>query len=101
MTLAVVKVLERIINSIVIRHIEANNLLHSSQQSFCPGRSVDTNLLESYGHITKLCGTGVPAHMILLVFSKACHKQLAIKLDAIKLEGKSLLWILDFLYIQS
>ena len=30
-----------------------------------------------------------------------CHKQLAISLHVVKLEEKSLLWILDFLYLQS
>ena len=48
MTPAVVKVLERIVNSAVIRHLETNNLLHSSQHDFHFGRSVDTDLLESF-----------------------------------------------------
>ena len=95
MTSVVVKVLERIINSAVVKHLEANNVLHSSQHGFCSGRSVDTNLLESYDHITKLLDIGVPADMILLDFSKAfdkvCHNRLAIKLCTVKLEEKSLL----------
>ena len=68
-------------------------MLHGSQHSFCSGRSVDTNLLESYDQITKLLHIGAPAHMILLDFSEAfdkvCHKQLAIKLSTVKLEKKS------------
>ena len=43
--------------------------------------------------------------MILLdsskVLDKVCHKRLAIKLCAVKLEEKSLLWILDFLCLRS
>ena len=105
MTSAVVKVLERIINSAVIRLLEANSLFHSAQHGFCSGRSVDASLLDSFDHITKLLDTGVLADIILLdnfkVFDKVCHKQLAIKLCAIKLEEKSMLAILDFLYMQS
>ena len=78
MTAAVIKVLERIINSAVVKHLQANKVLHSSQLVFCLGRSVDTNLLELYDHITKFLDMGVPADMILLDFSKAfdkvCHK---------------------------
>ena len=68
MTPAIVENLERIINSAVIRHLEANDLLHTSQHGSCSGRSVNTNLLESYDHTTKLLDTGVSADMILLYF---------------------------------
>ena len=74
MTSTVLKVLERIINSAVIRHLKANNLLDNSQQSFCSGTSVDTKLLESYDHITKLLDARVPTDRILLDFSKAFDK---------------------------
>ena len=98
MTSAVVKVLERTINSVIIKHLEANNIW--TVHHFHSGRPVDTNVLELYYHITKLLDFGVPADMILLDFSKAfdkvCHKQLAIKLHAVKVEEKSLFWILDF-----
>jgi len=47
-TNAFVKVIERIINSAVVKHLKANNVLHSSQHGFWSGRSVDTNLLKLY-----------------------------------------------------
>ena len=101
----IVNVPKTIANSSVIRCLEANNLLHSSQHGFCSGRPVDTNLLESYDHITKLLDAGEPTDMILFGFSKTfdkiCHKWLSIKLHAVKLEEKFLFWILDFLYMQS
>ena len=85
-------------NSAVVKHLEVNNVLCSSQNGFCSGRSVDTNLLESYDHITKLLDK--VADMILLNFSKAFdkvyHRQLRIKLCAVKSAEKSL--ILNFLY---
>ena len=74
MTLAVVKVLERIISSAVIRHLEANILLHSSQHGNHSGRSVDTNLHESHEQITKLLNTAMPADIILIDISKALNK---------------------------
>jgi hypothetical protein len=43
---AVAKVLERIINSVVNKHLEATSVLHSSQHGFYSGRSIDTNLLK-------------------------------------------------------
>jgi len=49
---------------------------------------------ELHNHITKLLDIWLPAEMTLLDFSKV--KQLAIKLHAIKLEEKFLLWILEF-----
>jgi hypothetical protein len=105
MTSAVAKIFERIINSAAVKYLEANKILHSSQHGFHSARSVDTNLLELYDHITKLLDIRVPADMILLAFSRAfdkvCHKQLAIKLCADKFEEKSLFWILDFLYLHS
>ena len=52
-----------------------------------------------------LLDTGVHANMILLDFSKdfdkVCHKQIVIKLCAIKLEEEFLLWVLNFLHMQS
>ena len=58
-----------------------------------------------YDHITKFLDIWLSADMILLDVSKAfddvCHKQLAIKLHAVKLEEKSLLWIHEFLYLLS
>ena len=105
MTPVILKVLERIVYSEVIQHLEVNNLLHSPQHDFRSGRSLDINLLESYGYITKLHDPDleVSTFMILLDFCKAfdkvCHKRLTIKLPTVKLEEKSLLWILDFLHL--
>ncbi|XP_065575020.1 uncharacterized protein LOC136036615 [Artemia franciscana] len=94
MTSAVVLILDRIINSAVVKHLEANNVLHSSQHGFYSGRSVDTNLRELYDHITNLIDMGAPSDMILLEFSKAfdkvCHKQLA-KLNYIQSSLKKIL----------
>ena len=94
MTSVVVNVLGRSINSAVIRHLKANDILLSSKHGFCSGRSVETNVLESHDHITKLLNAEVLTDMILLDFSidsdNIYHKQLSIKLHAVMLK-KSLL----------
>ena len=76
MASAIVKVLERIINSAVVRNLEANNVLHSSQHGFCSGRSVDISLLELYDHIIKLLGIEVPADMTLLLLTNCVTSDL-------------------------
>jgi hypothetical protein len=74
--------------------LKQNNLLHSSLHGFQSRRSIDTNLHESYDHITMLLDTGVPADMLLpdffIGFDKVCNKQLTVEPKV-----KSLLWILD------
>ena len=54
MTSEVVKVLERIINSTVITHLGANNLLQILQHGYCSGGYVDTNVCQKQLAIT-LC----------------------------------------------
>ena len=48
--------------------------LHSSQHGFCSGRSVDTNLLELYDHITKLLILGCLLTWFCLTFLKLLTK---------------------------
>ena len=51
-TSAVVKVLERFVNKALIEHPEVNNILSTSQHGFRSGRSVDTNLIQTYELVT-------------------------------------------------
>ena len=53
-TSAVVKVLERFVNRALIQHFETNNILTPSQHGFRSGRSVDTNLIQTYEYVTSL-----------------------------------------------
>ena len=53
-TSSVVKVIEGIVNDAVIKHLEKNGIFHYSQDGFQSGRSVDTNLLQSYNLVTDL-----------------------------------------------
>ncbi|KAK2717679.1 hypothetical protein QYM36_006450 [Artemia franciscana] len=108
-TSTVVGALEKMANSAVIQNTETNNLLHRLQHGFRSGRSVDTNLLESYGYITKFLDTEVPPTEIFLLdfskltfkaFDQACHKGIAVKLHALKLKEEFSLWIFDFLPLQ-
>ena len=99
-TSAVVKVLERFVNTSLIEHLEVNNILSISQHGFRSGRSVDTNLIQIYELVTTLLDKGLPVDMILLdlskAFDKVCHEFLIIKLKAAGVNGV-VQWIMGFL----
>ena len=100
-TSAVGKILEGIVNTAVLRHLITNNLLSKQQHGFRPGRSVETNLIDSYNYITELLDQGLPVDMILLDFAKAfdkvCHRRLHLKLKAIGIQEGVVDWITSFL----
>ena len=96
-TSAVVKVLERFVIKALIEHLEVNNILSTSQHGFRSGRSVNTNLIQTYELVTTLLDKGCPVDMILLdlfkAFNKVCHDFLIIKLKA----AGVVQWIMGFL----
>ena len=101
LTSGVGKLLEGIVNSAIIEHLNANKLLSPSQHGFRPSRSVDTNLIDAYEHVTELMDTGSPVDMILLdlakAFDKVCHRRLNSKLHAIGLHDEVINWTMQFL----
>ena len=64
-------------------HPEVNNIPSASQHGFRSGRSVDTNLIQTYKLVTTLINKSLPVDMILLDlskgFDKVCHEFLIIK----------------------
>ena len=66
--------LERFVKKALIEHLEVNNILSTSQHGFRSGRSVDTNLIQTYELVTTLLDEGFPVDMILLDLSKAFDK---------------------------
>ena len=93
--------MERIINKHIIRHLEANLLISSSQHGFRSKKSVDTNHLESHSLVTDLLEKRVPVDIILLdlakAFDKVCHCYLIHRLCTLSLSPKVISWIKDFL----
>ena len=100
-TSAVVKVLERFVNKALIEHLDVKNILSTSQHRFRSGRSVDTNLIQTYKLVTTLFDKGFPVNMILLdmskEFDKVSHEFLIIKLKATGVNEGVVQWIMCFL----
>ena len=95
------KVMEHIISSQVMRHLDINEFLHNAQHGFRKRRSCDTQLLLSADDFLKTLDKNVQTDAILLDFSKAfdrvAHKHLLKKLEATGVTGTTIGWISSFL----
>ena len=101
LTSVVAKILERVVNDTILEHLKVNNILSPNQHGFQPGKSVETNLLETYDIITDLLDKGLPVDLVLLDFAKAFdkvpHKRLREKLTAAQLHPNLVNWLINFL----
>ena len=90
LTSAVTKVLERIVNDALLKHLVSNSIILDKQHGFLPRKSVETNLLETYELITQLLDRGFPVNLILLDIAKAFdqvpHSCLHSKLTAVGID---------------
>uniref|UniRef100_A0A0X3PTK8 Reverse transcriptase domain-containing protein n=1 Tax=Schistocephalus solidus TaxID=70667 RepID=A0A0X3PTK8_SCHSO len=95
------KMMEKIIKTELMRHLEENNLLSSYQHGFRSGRSCLTNLLTSMESWTKSLEMGLSVDAVYIDFSKAFdrvpHKRLIFKLRQMGVTGNLLKWLADFL----
>ena len=70
----------------IIKHVEKNGTLHYSRHGFRSGRSVNTNLLQSYNLVTDPIDKGIPVNFGLFdlakAFDKVCYRRLIVKLHA-------------------
>ena len=100
-TSAVVKILEGIVNTASPKHFATINLLSKHQYGFQPGKSVETNLIDSYYYITELLDQSLRVDVVLLDFSKAfdkvCHQRLQLNLKVICIEEDMVDRIMSFL----
>jgi len=71
LTSVVVKILERIVNDSILKHLTTNKILSPKQHGFQSGKSIETNLLESYEETTDLIDQKNPDDQLLLDFAKA------------------------------
>jgi len=94
-------VIDFLLNDIIIKNLEKNGILQHSQHGFQSGRSVDTNLLQSYNLVTDLRDKGVPVDVSLFnlakTFDRVCHRRLIYKLHAAEINNKLVGWIKAFL----
>lgn len=95
------KIMEHIIHSSVLSHLEKYNILSDEQHGFRKKRSCETQLVLTINDLAKALDAGEQIDSILLDFSKAFdkvpHKRLLMKLDHYGVRNNILSWIQDFL----
>ena len=95
------KLLEHIIHSNIIKHLEANEILPDTQHGFRKRRGRDTQLVMVVNDFAKNLNYSQHLDTILLDFSKAFdkinHHKLLIKMDHYGIRGKLVDWMKDFL----
>lgn len=95
------KILEHIIFSAIMCHVDKNFLLSKIQHGFRKGLSCETQLLITYHEIAKLVNAGKQVDLVFLDFSKAFdrvpHKRLLSKIKALGIDDKVSEWIKSFL----
>ena len=101
LTSQVCKILESIVRTRVIEHINVNNLMSEAQHGFREGRSCLTNLLETLEAWTQIIEDGDGIDVAYLDFRKAfdlvSHKHLIYKMSKYGIKGQILKWVEEFL----
>ena len=95
------KLIEHIIHSQVISHLERHNILADEQHGFRKKRSCESQLINTVHDLAKGLNSKQQIDAVLLDFSKAFdkapHHRLALKLQHYGVRGKTLEWIRSFL----
>ena len=101
LTCVACKVMEHIIASNIMSHLETNGILYARQHGFRSRRSCETQLLEFIQELHSNNETGTPTDLVVMDFSKAFdkvpHEKLLYKLDYYGIQGQTLAWVKDFL----
>ena len=96
------KMLEHIITSSIMRHLEQHEILTDAQHGFRKQRSCETQLIITLQDLAKTVDDKGQSDVILLDFSKAFdkvpHKRLMHKLQHYGIRGSLHSWISDFLH---
>lgn len=95
------KVMEHIIHSQIMRHLDRHSILSDAQHGFRKKRSCETQLLQTLKDLSQALEDGEQIDAILLDFSKAFdmvpHRRLAVKLQHYGIHGPILGWVNSFL----
>ena len=101
MTSHICKVMERIIKSRIMSHLQESNLLTRHQHGFINKKSCQSNLLEALEYWTEAMDKRQGLDILYLDFRKAFdsvpHKRLIAKLRGYGIQGRLLNWITAFL----
>ncbi|XP_072048393.1 uncharacterized protein [Amphiura filiformis] len=95
------KLLEHVICSSIMRHLDKHNILNDAQHGFRKRRSCATQLIQTIQDLAKSIESRDQVDVILLDFSKAFdrvpHLRLLHKLKFYGIENSTYAWIADFL----
>ena len=95
------KIMEHILFSHIMTHLEKDGTLSDAQHGFRKQRSCETQLLATIDKFAKTLNNSEQVDAVLLDFSKAFdkvnHRKLLIKLHHYGIRNKILAWITDFL----
>lgn len=95
------KIMEHIISSQMMDHLEENNILLETQHGFRHKRSCESQLIITTDDLSRVLNTHGQTDMAILDFSKAFdkvpHARLAQKLEFYGIRGKTKQWIISFL----
>ena len=95
------KLMESIINSHLLLHLESNNLLSANQFGFRKNKSCPLQLLKCKNEWTKLLDVGESIDIIYIDFCKAfdsvSHPKLLSKLEPFGLDNRTCCWIKSIL----
>ncbi|KAL8614200.1 hypothetical protein ACOMHN_026417 [Nucella lapillus] len=95
------KIMEHVIVSNVMGHLESSNILTPHQHGFRKKPSCETQLLELSDQLTSNLDKGLPTDIVVLDFAKAFdkvnHSLLTHKLDHYGVRGDTNRWICNFL----
>ena len=93
--------LEHIIVSQIMDHLDSQNILHENQHGFCAKRTCESQLLMTTDDISKSMNSGNQVDRAMLDFSKAfnkdSHERLSQKLKYNGIYGNTRTWISSFL----
>ena len=101
LTCILCKVMEHIIASNLVRHLDSNGLMYELQHGFRETRSCETQIVSLIEDLACKTSQGKQTDLILLDFSKAFdkvnHSKLIMKLHSYGIRSASLRWIQAFL----
>ena len=101
LTCILCKVLEHIVTTNIVSHMDKYNLLYDLQHGFRSKRSCETQLVTLIEDLMRNCTAGSQTDLVLLDFSKAfdkvSHQKLLLKLHRYGIRGPTLRWIQAFL----
>lgn len=95
------KILEHIIHSHVMKHLQVNDILTDCQHGFRAKRSTESQLILTIHDLANSLDNDKSVHAVVLDFAKAFdkvpHRRLLAKLQYYGIQGKLLRWLESFL----